>query len=171
MHIRAFLIGLALLCAGALPAAAQAIVSPCVRTSTTQCPAVSSDNPLPITAPVQTSGGLSVYFVQPAASTNAATIKAGAGQVYKIDVTNNSATVNYIRLYDATTGFNGCNSATGLKWQMAIPASTTGAGFSSSWDVGMAFATGISICVTSGYATNDTTNATASALSVNVGYK
>lgn len=123
-------------------------------------------NPVPAT-----SGGLSVYFVQPAASDNHVVIKAGAGQVYKISVTNNSATINYLRLYNATTGFNGCNSATNIVYQMAIPASTSGTGYADSWDLGMAFATGISICVTSGYATTDTTNATASALSVNVGYK
>lgn len=119
----------------------------------------------------QTSGGLSVYFVQPTASDNHVNIKNGAGQVYKISVTNNSATVNYLRLYNAASGFNGCNSATNLVYQMAIPASTSGAGYSDSWEFGMAFSTGISICVTSGYPTNDTTNATASAMSVNVGYK
>lgn len=118
-----------------------------------------------------TSGGLTVYFVQPTASDNHVVIKASAGQVYKISATNNSATINYLRLYNATTGFNGCNSATNLVYQMAIPASTSGAGYSDSWDLGMPFATGISICVTSGYATTDTTNATASAMSVNVGYK
>jgi hypothetical protein len=118
-----------------------------------------------------TSGGLSVYFVQPAASDNHVVIKAGAGQVYKITAMNNSATVNYLRLYNATTGFNGCNSATNLVYQGQIPASTTVGGLSDSWDLGMAFSTGISICVTSGYATTDTTNATASAMSVNIGYK
>lgn len=118
-----------------------------------------------------TAGGLSVYFVQPTASDNHVVIKAGAGQIYKLTVTNNSATVNYIRFYNATTGFNGCNSATNLVYQAAIPASTSVGGLSDSWDLGMAFATGISICVTSGYATTDTTNATASAMSVNVGYK
>lgn len=117
------------------------------------------------------SGGLSVYFVQPAASDNHVVIKAGAGQVYKVAVTNNSATVNYLRLYNATTGFNGCNSATNLVYQMAIPASTSVGGLSDSWAEGMAFSAGISICVTSGYATTDTTNATATAMSVNIGYK
>ena len=133
--------------------------------------AVSNTNPL-FNSPVPTTaGGLSVYFVQPTASDNHANIKNGAGQVYKISVTNNSATVNYIRLYNAASGFNGCNSATNLVYQMAVPASTSGNGYSDSWELGMAFSTGISICVTSGYATNDTTNATASAMSVNVGYK
>lgn len=116
-------------------------------------------------------GGLSVYFVQPGGSDNHANIKNGAGQVYKISVTNNSATINYLRLYNAASGFNGCNSATNLVYQMAVPASTSGAGYSDSWEQGIAFATGISICVTSGYATNDTTAATASAMSVNIGYK
>lgn len=127
---------------------------------------IGSVNVLPTTA-----GGLSTYFVQPTAGDNAANIKNGAGQVYKVSVTNNQATINYLRLYDAGSGFAGCNSATNLKYQMAIPGSTSGAGYSDSWDMGMAFSTGISICVTSGYATNSTTAATASAMSVNVGYK
>lgn len=118
-----------------------------------------------------TTGGLSVFFVQPTASDNHANIKNGAGQVYHVKATNNSATVNYLRLYNAGTGFNGCNSATNLVDQWAIPASTSGAGYVEDIAVGEAFATGISICVTSGYATTDTTNATASAMSVSVGYK
>ena len=132
---------------------------------------LSTTNPVFSQAIPGTTGGLSVYFVQPAASDNHAVIKAGAGQVYKVSVTNNSATVNYLRLYNATTGFNGCNSATNLVYQMAIPASTSVGGLSDSWEAGIAFSTGISICVTSGYATTDTTNATASAMSVNIGYK
>ena len=137
-----------------------------VTISTDQPAFAVNAQPLPATT-----GGLSNYFVQPTASDNHVVIKAGAGQVYKIMVTNNSATVNYLRLYNATTGFNGCNSATNIVYQVAIPASTTVGGISDSWPLGMAFSTGISICVTSGYATTDTTNATASAMSVNVGYK
>jgi hypothetical protein len=136
--------------------------------------AIASDNtafsvnaqPTPVT-----SGGLSVFFLQPTASDNHAVIKAGAGQVYKISITNNSATVNYVRLYNATTGFNGCNSATNLVYANAIPASTSVGGLADQWDQGMAFSTGISICVTSGYATTDTTNATATAMNVNIGWK
>lgn len=130
-----------------------------------------SGTPLSTTNVPLTSGGLSVYFVQPGASDNHVNIKNGVGQVYKIDVTNNSATPNYLRLYNAGTGFNGCGSATNLVYQMAIPALTSIGGISSSWDLGMAFSTGISICVSSGYATTDTTAATASAMSVNIGYK
>lgn len=127
---------------------------------------VTQANPAPVT-----SGGLSVFFLQPTASDNHAVIKNGAGQIYHIKATNNSATINYLRLYNAGTGFNGCNSATNLVDQWAIPSSTAGAGFVEDIALGEAFATGISICVTSGYATNDTTSATASAMSVSIGYK
>ena len=130
--------------------------------------ALSATNPS-FAAPIPTtSGGLSVYFLQPTASTNSNNIKNAAGQVYKIDAFNNSATVHYIRLYNtSTTGT--CNSATNLVWQGIIPASTSGAGLSSSWDLGIAFSSGVALCVTSGY--DGTGNATASALIVNIGYK
>jgi len=116
------------------------------------------------------SGGLSVFFVQPTASDNYARIKNGAGTVYKITVTNNSATVNYLRLYNTNSASTICNSATNLIYQVAIPANTAVGGISDAWPQGISFSTGIGICVTSGYATNDTTNATATAMSVNVGW-
>ncbi len=128
---------------------------------------------LPVNDMPTTAGGLSVYTVQPTASDNHANIKNGAGQVYKISITGNATqtTVQYIRLYNAGTGFNGCNSATNLVYENAIPFSLNGAGIIDAWPTGMAFATGISICVTGGYAQTDTTNATASAMNVNIGYK
>jgi len=128
---------------------------------------------LPINELPTTSGGLSVFFLQPTASDNHANIKNGAGQVYKISVTGNATqtTVQYIRLYNAGTGFNGCNSATNLVYENSIPFSANGAGLLDFWPTGIAFATGISICVTGGYSQTDTTNATASAMNVNIGYK
>ncbi len=120
---------------------------------------------------VTTSGGMTSFFVQPTASDNHTVVKAGAGQVYYVLAMNNSATVNYLRFYDATTGFNGCNSASNLITQIQIPASTSVGGISIPLPFGLPFATGISICVTSAYATNDTTNATASAMSLTIGYK
>lgn len=117
-----------------------------------------------------TSGGLTSFFVQPTASDNHTNVKNGAGQVYWVFAENNSATVNYLRFYNAATGFNGCNSATNLITQVQIPASTSVGGVSIPLPFGIPFSTGISICVTSGYATNDTTNATATAISLTIGY-
>jgi hypothetical protein len=118
-----------------------------------------------------TTNGLTFYNLEPTASDNHANIKNGAGLVYHIAATNNSATINYLRLYNAATGFNGCNSATNLQWEVEIPASTSGAGFVEDIAEGITFATGISICVTGAYGQTNTTNATASAIEVNVGYK
>jgi hypothetical protein len=117
-----------------------------------------------------TSGGYTTYFLQPAASDNHTNVKNGAGQVYWILAENNSATVNYLRFYNAASGFNGCGSATNLIAQIQIPASTSVGGINIPLPFGIPFSTGISICVTSGYATNDTTNATASAMSLTIGY-
>lgn len=118
-----------------------------------------------------TANGLTTFFLQPAASDNHTNIKNGAGTLYHVAVTNNSSTINYLRFYNAATGFNGCNSATGLVYQLAIPGNTGATGFVQDIALGLVFSTGISICVTSAYATTDTTNATASAMSLLVGYK
>jgi hypothetical protein len=118
-----------------------------------------------------TTNGLTFYNLEPTASDNHANIKNGAGLVYHIAATNNSATINYLRLYNAASGFNGCNSATNLQWEVEIPASTSGAGFVEDIAEGVTFSTGISICVTGAYGQTNTTNATASAIEVNVGYK
>lgn len=118
-----------------------------------------------------TTGGLSTFVLEPAASDNHTVIKNGAGTVYHILAFNNSGTINYYRLYNAGTGFNGCNSATNLLWEGHIPANTADAGFVEDIEKGLAFSTGISICVTSSYGQTSTTNATATAISLNVGYK
>lgn len=117
-----------------------------------------------------TSGGLTTFFLQPTASDNHTNVKNGAGQVYWVLAENNSATVNYLRLYNAATGFNGCASATNLVTQIQIPANTAVGGVNIALPFGIPFSTGISICVTSGYATTDATNATATAMSLTIGY-
>jgi len=155
---------------GSLVMGATTTASPSYTTAQTNALSLTTDGALRVQNQGNAAGGSTAYFVQPTASDNHANIKNGAGTVYSITATNNSATLNYLRLYNAASGFNGCNSATNLVTQVAIPASTSGAGITHGWPVGINFSTGISICVTSGYATNDTTNATASAMSVTVAY-
>jgi hypothetical protein len=127
-------------------------------------------NPFNVTSTLATSGGYTTYFLQPTAGDNHTNIKNGAGQVYWVLAENNSATINYLRFYNAASGFNGCNSATNLITQIQIPASTSVGGVNIPLQYGIPFSTGISICVTSGYATTDTTNATATAISLTIGY-
>lgn len=119
-----------------------------------------------------TSGGSTPYtpFV-PTASDNHQVAKNGAGTSYSVTVSNNSATKNYLRLYDAGTGFNGCNSATGVIFAMEIPPTDSGFTVLTGGVNGLSFSTGLSLCVTSGFGLTDTTNATATAMYVNVAYK
>jgi len=118
------------------------------------------------------SGGCTAYtpFV-PAASDNHQTVKNGAGTACWIAVSNNSATKNYARLYDAGTGFNGCNSATGVIFAFEIPPTDSGFTIPLGGVNGLAFSTGLSLCITSGFGLTDTTSATATAMYVNVAYK
>lgn len=118
-----------------------------------------------------TAGGPTVATFEPAASDNHTNLKNGAGQIYWVTAFNNSATINYIRFYNAGTGFNGCNSATNLVAVAHIPANTSDAGFVLNVPSGIPFSTGISYCVVSAYGQNTTTNATASAMDISVGYK
>lgn len=119
-----------------------------------------------------TTGGTINFFLQPTASDNHQNIKSSAGQVYHIDATNNSATVAAVRLYNSTSGFNGCGSATNLIWGALIPANTAIGGFAIDFPLGMGgFTNGVSICVTGGYSSSDTSSAPATSIDLNVGYK
>ena len=128
---------------------------------------IASDNtPFQVQPVPSTLGGLSTFYLQPAATTNATNIKASAGQVYHVMVGNNSATVHYLEFFN-TAGTPTCTNTP--FYEMVIPASTAGAGFVQDIAQGLAFGTGIGICVTS--AIGGTGNATASALTVTIGYK
>jgi hypothetical protein len=125
-----------------------------------------------VTPAASTTGGASNYTFEVAASDNHQTIKNGAGTVYDIDAFSIHTAAMFMRLYDLGTGFNGCNSATGLIWEGQIPGpGTTGGGYTKSIPVGRAFTTGLSVCVTGGFGNTNTTSATASVSSVNIGYK
>lgn len=132
----------------------------------------SDQSAIPVTLGAVTTGGATPYapFV-PTASDNHQTVKNGAGTVYSFSISNNSATKNYARLYDAGTGFNGCNSATGVIFAFEIPPTDGGFSIQPGGANGLAFSTGLSLCITSGFGLTDTTNATATAMYVNVAYK
>ncbi len=118
-----------------------------------------------------TSGGLTNYTVEAGSSDNHVNIKNGAGQVYYIHAYTKHTAAQYLRLYNAATGFNGCGSATNLVWEGIIPAASTGSGLNVDISNGIAFGTGISICVTGAFGNTDTTSATASVTTVDIGYK
>lgn len=116
-----------------------------------------------------TSGGLSPSKTISAASTNSTNVKASAGQLYELFVSNINAAVRYLKLYDkATAPTVGTDTPI---WTLAIPGNTAGAGFAKTIPNGLAFANGIGFGLTTGVADNDTGAVAANEIVVNLGYK
>jgi hypothetical protein len=114
-----------------------------------------------------TTGGVTPFTLTAANSTNATNIKASAGTLYHVGVYNNSATLAWVSFYN-TAGTPSCG--TSIVYQTMIPAnSTSGAGAVEDFATGMAFGTGIGICITTGIA--GTGSVAASAYVVGLGYK
>lgn len=114
-----------------------------------------------------TSGGITPFTLTAANSTNCQNVKASAGTLYHIGVYNNSATLAWVSFYNTAGSPTG---GTGIVYQTMIPAnSTSGAGAVEDFATGMAFGTGIGICVTTGVA--GTGAVAASSYVVGLGYK
>jgi hypothetical protein len=93
------------------------------------------------------------------ASTNAVNVKASAGTLYMIHAVNLNAAVRYLKLYNtASAPTVGTDTPVAT---FAIPASTTGAGFTVQFGPGFDFSTGISYAMTTGAADSDTGNVAA----------
>lgn len=117
-----------------------------------------------------TSGGLSRSRTLIPNNVTAIVVKASAGQLYKIRATNNSATIAYIKLYDAASATAGAGTI--IDTIMIPAASAGGAGVADFYsDFGVPHTTGITYCVTTGIADADTTAPAASAYIVTVFYK
>lgn len=108
------------------------------------------------TPQVATSGGATPGSWISDNSSTSFVIKASAGQLYALDITNKLAAVMYVRAYNTTTAT--CTSATGIVGRWIIPAQTTGAGGTFHIPIqGYAFGTGISICATTTVSDTDNT--------------
>lgn len=114
-------------------------------------------------------GGATLYRLLSAASTNANSVKASAGKVYKIWATNTNAAVRYVKLYNkASSPTVGTDTPV---MTLAIPGNAAGAGaIFDAGDVGANFATGIAIATTTGAADNDNTGVAANEVIVHVLY-
>jgi hypothetical protein len=118
-----------------------------------------------VTMPDATTGGVIGSWISNNSDTEIV-IKAGSGVLYSLDVTNLLAAVMYVRIYNSTNP--DCTSATGIVGRYIVPASATGAGMVKQISVGAAFATGISLCVTT--TTSDTNNTAIASNSAAVTY-
>lgn len=122
-----------------------------------------------ITQPVAgTTGGATPVQVLTTASTNATSIKASAGTLYTISAINTTATIYYLKFYNVS-GTPSPGSDTPLQ-TFPIPANTSAAGLTIAFPVGIAFGTGIGICVVGAIGATDTSNA-ATGVAVSLTYK
>jgi hypothetical protein len=123
---------------------------------------------MPSNTPLATSGGSSVSKTISAATTNATSVKASAGQVWGIVATNVNANPRFLKLYNkASAPTVGTDVPTHT---YLIPGNTVGAGISVFMGEGSAFSTGIALAITGAVADNDTTAVAANEIVVNLRY-
>ena len=112
-----------------------------------------------------TSGGLTIYRLLAAASTNSNLIKNAAGQVFGWYFFNAAASTRYVKLYNkATAPTVGTDTPV-----LTLPLPAGGAA-NVEFTNGIAFGTGIGIGITGALADNDTTAVTANDVVVNLFY-
>lgn len=98
-----------------------------------------------------TAGGATPYRLVSAASTNATSVKASAGQIYSITAMNTNAAVRYLKLYNLATA-----PTVGTSTPVQVYALPPSGGLTLSFPVGMAFSTGIALATTTGAPDTDT---------------
>lgn len=105
-------------------------------------------------------GGATGATILSAASNNSTSIKASAGTLYSVTVVQTTTTLMDVRFYD-TASAPTCSSATGMKLNFPVQSNTVSAGATYNLGpTGIAFASGIGVCITGANANNDNTNAT-----------
>lgn len=119
-----------------------------------------------------TSGGLSIKSTIVANNTTSIAVDASPGQVYGITAYSiSAATPVYIKLYNASQGSTTCGSGTPVDREVVPASGATGSGIILPINLGVAYSTAITLCVTAGFADNDTTAPAASTYIVNILYK
>lgn len=97
-------------------------------------------------------------------------ISTKASSVYSIDGFNNSTTLAYVKLYNASSAT--CGSGTPqARYMIPFGTSSSGGGFSIPNINGDAYVNGITMCITTGIADNDTGAPAASTYILNVHWK
>ena len=132
--------------------------------STGECP-VDSTAGIPVHAVPFASGGCSIHHAVSAGSTNALNVKASAGQIYGISISNRAAYPVYLKLHnDAGVPTPGA----GVVYTVGVQA---GADRHLSFPSGLAFATGIARSIVKLLPDNDATAVIANDCVVDIEFK
>lgn len=113
-------------------------------------------------------GGASTHKTISAASTNATSVKASAGQIYAIVAHNINAAVRYLKIYNKASAPTVGTDTPVLT--LPIPGNAAGAGFVLPVAVGVALSTGIAFALTTGVADSDTGAVAANEIVVDLVY-
>lgn len=120
----------------------------------------------PVSSAAATSGGSTPNHAISGASTNATSVKASAGMVYGISISNTNAAARYFKLFDKSSAPTlGTDTP---KSTIQIPANAT---VIRVYPVGMVFSSGIAYAATGAMGDSDTTAISAGDLSMDVDYK
>jgi hypothetical protein len=114
----------------------------------------------------RTTGGLSISRTLSAASTNATSVKASAGQVFGYYLFNANAATRYLKLYNKAS-----SPTVGTDTPVATIPIPAGAAANVEFTNGVGFATGIALALTTGVADSDTGAVAANEVVVNLFYK
>lgn len=117
----------------------------------------------------RTSGGTSIHRTISAGSTNATNVKATAGQLYGLLISNTNAAVRYLKLYNLS-GAPTVGTSTPVI-TIALPGNASGATGMIEFTNGIAFSTGIAFALTTGVADADTGAVAANEIVVHLFYK
>lgn len=112
--------------------------------------------------------GLSTYYLSAAASTNATSVKASAGRVYKIRAFNDGVSAVFLKMYNMATVPTVGTSTVFDKFE--IPAGSAGGGFIDDTGLGQAYSDGIAFAITSGFADNSSGAVGSGVISVTILY-
>jgi hypothetical protein len=115
-----------------------------------------------------TNGGCSPHSIISANTVNETAMKASAGQIYSLVVTNIGANEVFFKLYNDTTANIDETDTPVLRY--TVPGNAAGAGFVVPIPVGIAFSTAITYRITGAIADNDTTAIAANEVLVSACY-
>lgn len=133
------------------------------------CPRITLDRKVIVAPYAHTAGGFTPYKLVSAASTNATSVKASAGTLAAIVVSNVNAAMRYLKFYNkASAPTVGTDIPVFI---VPIPGNTAGAGAAIPLPPqGLNFTTGIAFALTTGLADADTGAVAATEISVSLGY-
>lgn len=132
---------------------------------------IASMTPLSMYDTANTTGGADAFsYISAGATEDEHAVKATAGTLFSVTATNTNAAVRYLKCENDTAA----NTAPGTdtpELRIAIPGSTTGAGFTTTFSKGWSFSTALTCWLVTGAADSDVAEVAANEIMVFYTYK